>query len=104
MKWRTTSNCPTSGSPVSVKDANSGSNSAAEQKLTSDIDDLVDLRIQSSEGALVYPGRLRAWLSAISGQVSMALVPPTPAMIQVADGYIQQAAAGVARLKADMPQ
>ena len=84
--------------------AKSGSNSAAEQKLTSDIDDLVDLRIQSSEGALVYPGRLRAWLSAISGQVSMALVPPTPAMIEVANGYIQQAGAGVAKLKADMPQ
>ncbi|MGH9394906.1 MAG: hypothetical protein ACRD1E_12100, partial [Terriglobales bacterium] len=80
----------------------SGANSAQLQALNRDIDDLVDLKIQSGEGALVYPGRLRAWLSAISGQVSMALVPPTPGMVQVADDYIQQAGAGVARLQADL--
>jgi hypothetical protein len=71
-------------------------------KLNRDIDNLVDLRIQSSEGALVYPPRLRAWLSAITGQIEMALVPPTPAMVQVANGYISDAAAGVARLQADL--
>ena len=70
--------------------------------LNRDIDDLVDLKIQSSEGALVYPPRLRSWLSAISGQVSMALVPPTPTMVQVADGYINDAAAGVSRLQSDI--
>src|SRR6185312_11921026 len=31
--------------------------------LNRDIDGLVDLKIQSGEGALVYPGRLRAWLT-----------------------------------------
>ena len=71
-------------------------------RLNRDIDDLVDLKIQSGEGALVYPGRLRAWLTSIAGQVSMAFVPPTPAMVQVADGYINDAAAGVSRLQADV--
>ena len=70
--------------------------------LNRDIDNLVDLRIQSSEGALVYPPRLRAWLSAITGQVEMAIVPPTPAMVQVGNGYIREAGAGVAKLQADI--
>ncbi len=70
--------------------------------LSRDIDDLVDLRIQSGEGALVYPGRLRSWLTSIASQVSEALVPPTPAMVQVADGYIQDAGAGVSRLQSDI--
>jgi len=71
-------------------------------RLNHDIDDLVDLQIQSGEGALVYPPRLRSWLSAISGQISMALVPPTPAMVEVAEGYIKDADAGVARLQDDV--
>jgi photosystem II stability/assembly factor-like uncharacterized protein len=75
---------------------------AALDNLNRDIDNLVDLRIQSSEGALVYPPRLRAWLSAITGQVDMAFVAPTPAMVQVGNGYIREAAAGVARLQADI--
>lgn len=75
---------------------------AALNHLNHDIDDLVDLRIQSGEGALVYPPRLRSWLSAISGQIDMALVPPTPAMVQVADGYIRDAEAGVSRLQSDL--
>ncbi len=70
--------------------------------LDRDIGGLVDLRIQSSEGALVYPDKLREWLSAITGQVEMALVPPTPAMVQVANGYIGAAGTGVARLQADL--
>ncbi len=71
-------------------------------RLNGDIDELVDLKIQSSEGALVYPPRLRSWLSSITDQVSMAFVPPTPAMVQVADGYIRDAAAGVSRLQSDV--
>jgi hypothetical protein len=71
-------------------------------RLNRDIDDLVDLKIQSGEGALVYPGRLRSWLTSIAGQVSMALVPPTPAMVQVADGYIGDAKAGVSGLESDV--
>ena len=62
----------------------------------------MDLKIQSGEGALVYPGRLRSWLTSIASQVELALVPPTPAMVKVADGYIQDAEAGVSRLKSDV--
>ncbi|HEX3844881.1 MAG TPA: hypothetical protein VHV80_10995 [Steroidobacteraceae bacterium] len=75
---------------------------SALKQLNHDIDSLVDLKIQSGEGALVYPGRLRAWLTSISGQVRMAFVPPTPAMVQVADGYINDAATGVSRLRSDV--
>ena len=75
---------------------------SALDRLNRDIDDLVDLKIQSGEGALVYPGRLRSWLTSIAGQVSMAFVPPTPAMVQVADGYIDDAGAGVSRLQSDV--
>jgi len=71
-------------------------------RLNQSISDLVDLRIQSGEGALVYPPRLRSWLSSIAGQIDMALVPPTPAMVQVADGYIRDADAGVLRLHSDV--
>ena len=71
-------------------------------RLTRDIDGLVDLRIQSSEGALVYPPRLRSWLTSIAGQMSTAFVAPTPAMIAVAQGYIADATTGVARLQSDV--
>jgi hypothetical protein len=63
---------------------------------------MLDLKIQSSKGALVYPPRLREWLTLIAGQVSTAFVAPTPAMVQVADGYIADAAAGVPRLQSDV--
>jgi photosystem II stability/assembly factor-like uncharacterized protein len=71
-------------------------------RLSRDIDGQVDLKIQSSEGALVYPPRLREWLTLIAGQISTAFVAPTPAMVQVADGYIAAAAAGVPRLQSDV--
>ncbi|MGH8289742.1 MAG: glycosyl hydrolase [Steroidobacteraceae bacterium] len=70
--------------------------------LNRDIDALVDLKIQSIEGALTYAPRLRSWLTWIAGTMSSALVPPTPAMVEVADGYIQDAAAGVSRLQSDV--
>ncbi len=84
------------------KNASGSPAQAALDRLNRDINSLVDLKIQSGEGALVYPPRLRSWLSAIASQVSMALVAPTPAMVQVADGYIQQAGAAVPRLQADV--
>jgi hypothetical protein len=34
--------------------------------------------------------------------VSMAFVPPTPSMVEVAKGYISDAATGVSRLKSDV--
>jgi hypothetical protein len=69
--------------------------------LSHDIDDLIDLRIQSDEGSLVYAGRLRAWLSWLASQVSTSFLPPTPAMLSAANTYIAQEHAGVARLHAD---
>lgn len=80
----------------------SGANSAALTRLNTDIDDLVDMRINSSEGGLVYPPKLRSWLSSIQSEVSMAYVAPTPAMVEVANDYINQAAAGARRLQADV--
>ena len=87
---------------VADKSGSGGAAQAALDSLNHDIDALVDLKIQSGEGALVYPGRLRAWLTSIASQVSMALVPPTPSMVDVANGYINDAAAGVSRLQADV--
>ena len=84
------------------KSASGNQAQSALDQLNHDIDSLVDLKIQSGEGALVYPPRLRAWLSAIAGQVSMAFVQPTPAMVQVADGYINDVGAGVSRLQSDV--
>jgi hypothetical protein len=85
--------------------SNSASGDSAQpalDRLNHDINELVDLKIQSGEGGLVYPGRLRAWLSHIATQVSQAFVPPTPAMAKVADGYINDAGAGVSRLQTDV--
>jgi photosystem II stability/assembly factor-like uncharacterized protein len=85
------------------KDGSPGQDAqAALNQLNHDIDSMVDLKIQSGEGALVYPGRLRSWLTSIAGQVRMAYVPPTPAMVQVAEGYINDAAAGASRLQSDV--
>jgi hypothetical protein len=87
---------------VADKSVSAGAAQPALNRLNRDIDDLVDLKIQSGEGALVYPPRLRAWLTLIGGQISTGFVPPTPAMAQVADGYINDAAAGVSRLQSDV--
>ena len=80
------------------------SGSQAQKTLASlnhDIDDLVDLRIQSDEGSLVYAGRLRAWLSWLASEVSASFLPPTPAMLSAANTYVGQEHEGVARLQAD---
>lgn len=87
---------------IANKSASGDQAQPALDRLNHDIEDLVDLKIQSGEGALVYPGRLRSWLTSIAAQISMAFVPPTPAMVQVADGYIQDAGAGVSRLQSDV--
>ncbi|MHB8813410.1 MAG: glycosyl hydrolase [Steroidobacteraceae bacterium] len=87
---------------IARKSVSANTAQPALDRLNRDIDDLVDLKIQSSEGALVYPPRLRAWLTSIAGQVSMALVPPTPTMVEVANGYINDAAAGASRLQSDV--
>ena len=71
-------------------------------RLNNDIYDLVDLKIQSARGDLVYPPRLRAWFTSIADQVDMAFTAPTSPMTQVADEYINDAGAGVSRLQTDV--
>ncbi|MGH9416343.1 MAG: hypothetical protein ACRD01_06910, partial [Terriglobales bacterium] len=78
-----------------------GASGAALDALNRDVDGVVDFKIRSSEGGLVYPPRLRSWLSFITNQVSMAMAAPTPAMVEVANGYIADATAAVTRLQAD---
>jgi photosystem II stability/assembly factor-like uncharacterized protein len=87
---------------VADKSVPAGMAQAVLSRLSRDIDGVVDLEIQSSEGALVYPPRLREWLTLIAGQVSTAFVAPTPAMAEVAAGYIADAAAAVPRLQSDV--
>ncbi|HEX5460187.1 MAG TPA: hypothetical protein VFX20_09465 [Steroidobacteraceae bacterium] len=70
--------------------------------LNRDIADLVELRIQSDEGSLVYAGKLRAWLSWLASEVSSSFLAPTPAMVSAANTYIAQEHEGVARLHADV--
>ncbi len=78
----------------------SGGHAQAVDNLTDVIDAYVDLKIQSGEGALVYPPRLRSWLTSIAGQVGMAPVAPTASMVEVANSYLAQAGAAVTRLNA----
>jgi photosystem II stability/assembly factor-like uncharacterized protein len=73
-------------------------NAEAANRLGEAIDAYVDLKIQSGEGALVYPGRLRSWLTSIANQVGQAPVAPTPSMVEVANEYLAQARAAVSRL------
>jgi photosystem II stability/assembly factor-like uncharacterized protein len=87
---------------VAGKSIAAGTAQAVLSRLSRDIDGAVDLKIQSSEGALVYPPRLREWLTLIADQVRTAFVAPTPAMAQVAAGYIADAAAVVPRLQSDV--
>ncbi|MGH9474901.1 MAG: VPS10 domain-containing protein [Terriglobales bacterium] len=70
--------------------------------LSQQIDGLVNLRIQSSEGGLMFRAGLHAWLTNIGKQVDQQFRAPTPGMVQVADMYIRQAAEGVARLQATL--
>jgi photosystem II stability/assembly factor-like uncharacterized protein len=73
-------------------------------ELGRDIDAMIDFRIQSSRGFDVFPPRLREWLSAIYNRVDYAYVRPTPEMTQVANGYIDDAHNGAARLQSDVAQ
>ena len=69
--------------------------------LNHDIDGLVDLRIQSDEGSLVYAGKLRSWLSWLASEVSASFLPPTPAMRAAANTYAAQEREGVMHLQTD---
>ena len=83
------------------RSASAGAQSAL-TALSHDIDSLVDLRIQSGEGGLVYPAELRSWLTSIASQVGQLFIPPTSAMIDVANDYLSQEKTGVAQLNTDI--
>ncbi|MGH9487457.1 MAG: WD40/YVTN/BNR-like repeat-containing protein [Terriglobales bacterium] len=87
-----------------VQASTAGSAQAQPQitRLSNDINGLVDLTIQSGEGSLVYPDLLRAWLWRISNRIDSNLAAPTTGMVGVANMYIKQAGAGVARLQTDV--
>lgn len=70
--------------------------------LSRDIDNVVNLNIQSSEGAIVIPPRLRAWLTNLANDISLSFMAPTHAQTQVAASFISQANTAIARLKADV--
>ncbi|MDE2448297.1 MAG: glycosyl hydrolase [Gammaproteobacteria bacterium] len=70
--------------------------------LNRDIDAVIDFTIQSSRGFDVFPPRLREWLTGIYSRVDYAYVQPTPEMMQVANGYIEDEHRGVARLQTDV--
>lgn len=89
---------------VADKKVSSGGARKALAALNTDIEDLVNLKIQSGEGALVYPGKLRSWLTSIAGDISLAFVPPSAAQTEVANMYVSQEKQGVSRLQADISQ
>jgi photosystem II stability/assembly factor-like uncharacterized protein len=70
--------------------------------LNKEIEDLVQLKIRSSEGGLVFRGQLHAWLTSINQQIGMQFAAPTPSMVEVANMYIKQANAGVKKLQSDI--
>ncbi len=87
-----------------VRTSSSGASAAEPQiaRLTTDINDLVNLHIQSGEGSLVFRNHLRSWLFRINSRIDRNYLPLTSGMIGVAHMYIEQAGQGAARLQADL--
>ena len=85
--------------------SHSASGKSAQQTLASlnrDIDSMVDLTIQADEGALVFPGKLRAQLSWLADEVGLQFVAPTPTLTAAANNYFDRERAGVMQLQADV--
>ena len=87
---------------TALQGASGGKAKQAVTTLNRDIDQFVNLQIQSGEGGLVYPPRLRSWLSYISNALGEQFVAPTPAMIKVKDMFVGGANAAVKTLDADV--
>ncbi|MEO8746760.1 MAG: hypothetical protein ABI379_03765, partial [Rhodanobacter sp.] len=85
-----------------LQNASDSKAKAALAALNHDIDQFVNLQIQSGEGGLVYPPRLRAWLSYISNALGEQFVQPTPAMVKVKDLFVGQTNQAVTQLNADV--
>ena len=72
--------------------------------LDRDIGDLVQLKIQSDEGDLVYEPKLRSYLAYLANDIGLAFVPVTPAQREVFTLLSEQAQNGEARLHADIAE
>ena len=68
--------------------------------LTREIDDLVQLGTQSSEGTLLHPTKLRSHLAYLAADIDLAYIKPTAAQYAVFDHLDQQAKAGEQKLEA----
>lgn len=88
------------GDAIAAKRVRGEAAQQAYERLRQDIDHLVNLKIQSNEGGLMFRARLHAWLTNIDQAVNQEYRAPTPSMVQVADEYMREARAGVTRLKA----
>src|SRR5699024_6820520 len=58
--------------------------------LNDDINSVVNFKIQSGEGGLVFRPQLRSWLGSFMRRVGMGLVAPTTSQKQVGSMYISQ--------------
>ncbi len=89
---------------VSDKKLSASRASTALANLDRDIGDLVQLKIQSDEGDLVYEPKLRSHLAYLSADVGLAFVAPTPAQQKVFTLLSDQAKNGGARLQSDIQE
>lgn len=70
--------------------------------LNEDIDSVVNFKIESGEGGLVFRPKLRAWLGSLARRVSMGLEAPTASQKQVAGMYIDQEQKAVSEMEKDV--
>jgi photosystem II stability/assembly factor-like uncharacterized protein len=68
--------------------------------LTGEIDNVVQLATQSSEGTLLYPTKLRSHLAYLAADIELAYTKPTDAQYAVFEELNKQAAAGEKNLEA----
>ncbi|MGB9429718.1 MAG: glycosyl hydrolase [Gammaproteobacteria bacterium] len=87
---------------VSSKKLSAEHAQSALNALDRDIGDLVQLKMQSDEGSLVYEPKLHSHLAYLAADVGLAFVPPTPAQQQVFTLLSDQATNGEARLRTDV--
>ena len=79
-----------------------GASQAALAALDRDIGNLVQLKMQSAEGSLVYEPKLRSHLAYLANDIGLAFTPVTPAQQQVFAVLSAQAERGEVRLRSDI--
>ena len=77
---------------------------AALSKLDSEIGDLVQMAMRSSEGDLLHQPKLRSHLAYLAGDAGQAYAQPTPAMYSVYKHLDQHAKAGEQKLQATIAE